>query len=121
MLNLLRHYVPQVTGLDFAGEKAEDAGCAEAPTQALQRLLESQINPAVAAHGGAVRLVSIADGTASIRFEGRCQGCALAEVTLRQGVEVMIKQAIPAISAVVDLTDHEMGRDPYFKTKKGAD
>ena len=56
--------------------------------------------------------------TAYLRLEGGCQGCAMADLTLRQGVEVMIKERVPEIVAVVDVTDHAAGRAPYFKTKK---
>ncbi len=63
--------------------------------------------------------MEVEDGTAYIRFEGRCQGCAMAEVTLRQGVEVMIKEQVPEIVTVVDVTDHASGTNPYYKTKKG--
>ena len=63
--------------------------------------------------------IGVDGATAYIRFEGRCQGCAMAEVTLRQGVEVIIKEQVPEILAIVDVTEHAGGTDPYFKTKKG--
>ncbi|HEX9583161.1 MAG TPA: NifU family protein [Gammaproteobacteria bacterium] len=63
--------------------------------------------------------MEVKDDTVYIRFEGGCQGCAMADVTLRQGVEVMIKEQVPEIVAVVDVTDHAGGTNPYFKTKKG--
>ncbi len=123
ILNLLRHHLPDVVDLRFHSSAASDgpATTAVPSDEAVRQVLESVINPAVAAHDGRVQLVRVEGGTAAIRFEGRCQGCALAEVTLRQGIEVAIKEQVPAITAVIDETDHEGGRDPYFITKKGAD
>ncbi len=89
------------------------------PAERVQHILDEQVNPAVGAHRGSVSLVEVKDDTAFIRFEGGCQGCAMADVTLRQGVEVMIKRQVPEIVAVVDATDHAAGTDPYFITKKG--
>lgn len=122
--NLIRHYLPDVRDVRLIGGRAADRRAERdaengPPTERLQRLLDETINPAVAAHGGAITLVGVESGTAHIRFERRCQGCAMADVTLRQGVEVMVKAAIPEIIAIVDTTDHTQGTDPYFKTKKG--
>ncbi len=121
--NLIRHYLPNVTDVRLIGGRAAEQDAKRdaarlSPTDRLRRLLDESINPAVAAHGGVITLVGVEGGTARIRFERRCQGCAMADVTLRQGVEVMVKAAIPEIIAVVDTTDHTQGTDPYFKTKK---
>ncbi|MDP6343148.1 MAG: NifU family protein [Alphaproteobacteria bacterium] len=115
--NLIRHYAPEVTAVRFATTLSE-AG--PSPTDGAQLVLDELVNPAVASHGGVVRLVELKENVAHVRFEGRCQGCAMADVTLRQGVEPMIREQLPDIVAVVDATDHAGGRDPYFKTKKGA-
>jgi Fe-S cluster biogenesis protein NfuA len=123
IVNLVRHYLPEVAEVRFAtegGGRSSGAGTGESVTARLRRVLDEQIIPAVAAHGGSIALIEVEEGTAFLRFEGRCQGCAMADVTLRQGVEVMIKQAVPEIIAIVDRTDHAAGTDPYFKTKKGA-
>ena len=121
--NLIRHYLPNVTDVRLVGgrsaEYAERDAQYGSPDQRLQHLLDERVNPAIAAHGGAISLMSVEVGTARIRFEGRCIGCAMADVTLRQGVEVMVKTAVPEIIDVVDTTDHTQGTDPYFKTKKG--
>lgn len=122
--NLIRHYLPNVTDVRLVGGRAADRYAERdahdgSPDQRLQHLLDERVNPAIAAHGGAISLVSVEAGTAHIRFEGRCIGCAMADVTLRQGVEVMVKTAVPEIIDVVDTTDHTQGTDPYFKTKKG--
>ena len=73
------------------------------------------MNPAVAAHGGRISLVDVQDDTVYIRLEGGCQGCGMAEATLKQGVEVEIKQAVPSITAVLDVTDHAGGSNPYYR------
>ena len=85
----------------------------------VQQLLDEQVNPAVAAHGGRIVLDAISGGNVQLRFEGGCQGCAMAEVTLRQGVEPMIREIAPQTVAVNDVTDHPAGTAPYFRTRKG--
>ncbi|MCL4423812.1 MAG: NifU family protein [Actinobacteria bacterium] len=83
-------------------------------------ILEEQINPSIAMHGGHAELVAIDEGqgAAFLRLGGGCQGCGLAQVTLSQGIEVAIKEAIPEIISVVDVTDHASGSDPYFQAAK---
>jgi len=81
-------------------------------------VLDDVINPAIAAHGGKAIIDKLAGGTLFLRFEGGCQGCAMVELTLRQGIEPILTKQIPEITAVVDETDHGAGTVPYFKTKK---
>ncbi|MCC6611006.1 MAG: PLP-dependent transferase [Burkholderiales bacterium] len=120
------HYAPEVHDVKLVARRSPSAGearSAAAPGSLLDRVertLEEHVNPAVRSHGGRVALVGVDDGTASIRFEGRCQGCAMAEVTLRQGVEVILREQVAGIVGVVDLTDHTAGTDPYFRTRKGT-
>ena len=83
--------------------------------RAVQEVLDRQINPGVGSHGGMVTLVDVRDGTAYMRFGGGCQGCAAVDVTLKQGVETAVKSSVPAISAIVDVTDHEAGVNPYYQ------
>ncbi|MFI5372884.1 MAG: iron-sulfur cluster assembly accessory protein [Candidatus Eisenbacteria bacterium] len=78
------------------------------------RVIEQDINPAVAMHGGWVALVSVEDGIAYLEMGGGCQGCGMARVTLRQGIEVRLKEAVPAIHDVVDVTDHASGTSPFY-------
>ena len=114
---LIRHYIPEVRDVEIvSGEETENVP-ASLP-DAVRQVLDNQVNAAVRAHGGLVRLVEVTRDTVFIRFEGGCQGCAMAHVTLCQGVEIMIKDQVPGVVAVVDLTDHESGTNPYFKTKK---
>ncbi|HEX7173578.1 MAG TPA: NifU family protein [Candidatus Limnocylindria bacterium] len=83
--------------------------------RAVQDVLDRQINPGVGTHGGMVTLVEVRDGTAYMRFGGGCQGCAAVDVTLKQGVESAVKSSVPAISAIVDVTDHDAGVNPYYQ------
>jgi Fe/S biogenesis protein NfuA len=87
---------------------------------AIQRLLDTRINPAVAAHGGYVTLLDVRDDTAYIALGGGCQGCGMADVTLKQGIEVAIKETVPEIRRVVDTTDHASGTNPYYQPAKGG-
>jgi Fe/S biogenesis protein NfuA len=89
----------------------------EVPQRVLQ-VLEEQINPAIASHGGRADLVAVEDGIAYLRLSGGCQGCGLAAVTLSQGIEVAILDAIPEITEVVDVTDHASGDNPYYESAK---
>lgn len=85
----------------------------------VRRVIEERINPAVAAHGGKIALLGVEDGVAHVQMSGGCQGCGLAAVTLRQGVERMIREAVPEIVAVRDSTDHTSGRRPFFSRRPG--
>lgn len=89
----------------------------DVPQRVIQ-VLDQQINPAIAAHGGHAELVAVEEGVAYLRLSGGCQGCGLASVTLSQGIEVAILDTIPEISSVVDVTNHEAGDNPYFEAAK---
>lgn len=86
--------------------------------QRVLQVLDSQINPSIAAHGGRAELVAVEENTAYLRLSGGCQGCGMASVTLSQGIEVVIKEQIPEITRVVDVTDHASGENPYFESAK---
>jgi Fe/S biogenesis protein NfuA len=83
--------------------------------EAVQKVIDGQINPGVASHGGRVTLISVKDDVAYVRFGGGCQGCSSADVTLKQGVATMIKNAVPAIKDVLDITEHAAGANPYYR------
>lgn len=84
----------------------------------VQQVLSQQVNPAIASHGGGAELVSV-DGTiAYLRLFGGCQGCGLAQVTLKQGIERILLESIPELTQVVDVTDHASGEDPYYQSQK---
>jgi Fe/S biogenesis protein NfuA len=82
--------------------------------QRVQDVLDHEVNPGVAGHGGSVSLVKIAGDVAVIQLHGGCQGCGAADVTLKQGIERMIKAGVPEIRAVQDATDHAAGENPYY-------
>jgi Fe/S biogenesis protein NfuA len=86
--------------------------------QRVQTVLDEQINPAIAMHGGSAELVAVEDGKAYLRLGGGCVGCGMASVTLTQGIEVAITEAIPEIDGVVDVTDHASGANPYYEPAK---
>ena len=81
-------------------------------------VLDRQVNPSIASHGGHAELAGIDGATAYLRLGGGCQGCGMATVTLSQGIEVAITQAVPEIHRVVDVTDHASGTNPYFEQAK---
>ena len=86
--------------------------------QRILQVLERQINPSIASHGGRADLVAVEDETAYLRLSGGCQGCGMASVTLGQGIEVAIKDNVPEITNVVDVTDHAQGANPYYEAAK---
>jgi len=83
-------------------------------SKAVAEIIASEVNPVVASHGGHVDLIGVDDGKAIIAFGGGCQGCGMVDVTLKQGVEVMIKDSVPGIFEVVDATDHTAGTNPFY-------
>jgi len=86
--------------------------------QRLLQILEEQINPAIAAHGGRADLVAVEAETAYLRLSGGCAGCGMAAVTLSQGIEVAIRENVPEIVNIVDVTDHASGTNPYYEAAK---
>ncbi len=86
--------------------------------QVIQKLINEKINPGVAGHGGHVTLVDVRDDMVYLRLGGGCQGCGMVDVTLKQGIEVMIKETVPSIKGVLDVTDHAGGKNPYYQPGK---
>jgi Fe/S biogenesis protein NfuA len=86
--------------------------------QRVQQVIEQQINPSIAMHGGSAELVAVEDSTAYVRLGGGCVGCGMATVTLSQGIEVAITEGVPEIASVVDVTDHASGTNPYYEAAK---
>jgi Fe/S biogenesis protein NfuA len=78
-------------------------------------VLEEQVNPSIASHGGRADLVAVEDLSVYLRLSGGCQGCGMAKATLSQGIEVILREAIPEIANVVDVTDHADGTNPYYQ------
>ena len=86
--------------------------------QMIIAVLEEEINPAIASHGGRADLVAVEEDVAYLRLSGGCQGCGMAAATLSQGIEVAILEAVPEIKKVADVTDHASGSNPYFEAAK---
>jgi Fe/S biogenesis protein NfuA len=78
-------------------------------------LIEDRVNPSVAVHGGRVALVDFDDDIAYIDMQGGCQGCGLATVTLREGIERLILEEVADVKSIVDVTDHEEGENPFYR------
>lgn len=93
------------------GDPIELTGTTE---EKVRQLLDQQVNPAIAAHGGYASVVKVEDDKAYITMGGGCQGCAMSAMTLRQGIESAILGAVPEITEVVDTTDHSVGENPYY-------
>jgi Fe-S cluster biogenesis protein NfuA len=80
----------------------------------VQTLIDDTINPALAMHGGFVELVGVEDGVVSMRMAGGCQGCGAAQMTMAQGIELLIRDEIPEVKRLVDVTDHAAGENPFY-------
>jgi Fe/S biogenesis protein NfuA len=84
----------------------------------VQSLIDNSINPAISMHGGFVELLEVKDKVVYLAMGGGCQGCGMADVTLRHGIEALLRDEIPDIAEVVDATDHESGVNPYYTPAK---
>ena len=106
----------------MTSKPAAPAGTGSAADDALYErvadLFDSQVNPMVARHGGRVELIDVQDAVVMVRMAGGCQGCGMADVTLRQGIEAMLHQHVPEVKGIVDITDHTAGSNPYFAAAK---
>lgn len=100
--------VPDVNGRREKGEPTGEIA------ERVREVLDSQVNPAIAAHGGMISLVDVEETDIYVEMSGGCQGCALSRMTLRQGVERMLRDAVPELTAVHDITDHSSGENPYL-------
>ncbi len=99
-------------------EIPESSRSPEEQKEIVQRLLDDEINPAVAAHGGYFTLIAVEDNNVYVPLGGGCQGCGMADVTLRQGVEQRMKEALPEMHELIDVTDHRAGDNPYYQPGK---
>ncbi len=84
----------------------------------VQQVLDEMINPGVAAHGGFVELLDVQDDNVFIRMGGGCQGCGAADVTLKMGIERLIREQVPQVREILDTTDHGSGQNPYYAPSK---
>ena len=115
----LRAAVPEITAVRLVapGEAGSPPGPADL-AEAARRVLDGEVNPVIAAHRGHVTVAGVAGGWIRIRLEGGCQGCSLAEVTVRQGIEPLLRSRLPAMTGLADVTDHEAGTEPFFSPEK---
>jgi Fe/S biogenesis protein NfuA len=99
---------------DAVKEAMDGTGPAGELADRITHVLDTEINPAIAAHGGVINLVDVQGTEIFIEMAGGCQGCAMSRMTLRQGVERMVSQSVPEVTAIHDVTDHDSGDNPYF-------
>jgi Fe-S cluster biogenesis protein NfuA len=115
----VRAAVPEITAVRIAAPgrrpPAQDAGSL---AEQARRILDAEINPMISVHNGHATAEGADRGLVRIRLEGGCQGCSLAEVTLRQGIEPLLRARLPGLAGVVDVTDHEAGTQPFFSAAK---
>ena len=109
----LRTGMPAIVQVPQAGGsgKRTDAEIREL----VQMLLDREVNPSVAAHGGTIILNDVKDGQLYIEMSGSCQGCASSQFTLRQGFERIVQRVVPEVSEIIDVTDHASGQSPYYQ------
>jgi Fe/S biogenesis protein NfuA len=112
-------WVEGVHGGGFQVENPNEPAGADEPAGELAgrvaQVIDTHINPAVAMHGGRVKLVDVRDTTVFVQLAGGCQGCGMAAVTLKNGIERMLREAFPEITEVIDVTDHTGGANPYYQ------
>jgi len=108
-------YVEDITGSGLKFENPNQTALARHPLAGrVQEILDDRVNPSLASHGGMVSLVDIQGARVVLSFGGGCQGCGMADLTMKEGVSAQLKQQIPEISEVVDATDHAAGENPYY-------
>jgi Fe-S cluster biogenesis protein NfuA len=117
---LIRAAVPGIATVQLVtpGQAGSPPDAGESLAEAARRVLDAEVNPAVAAHRGRVTVAGAERGWIRIRLEGGCQGCSLAEVTVRQGIEPLLRSRLPAMTGLIDVTDHEAGTEPFFSPEK---
>lgn len=84
----------------------------------VQDVLNHQINPMVASHGGFIEVVDVRETVVFVNMTGGCQGCGMASATLKQGVERVLRKELPQITEIYDNTDHASGANPYYAPGK---
>lgn len=115
---LIRRAVPEVVEVRLVGPAGPPAAAIGDVADLVRGVLERDINPVIAAHHGHASVVAVEDGWVRLRLEGGCQGCSLAEVTLRQGIEPLLREKVAGVVGLIDVTDHEAGREPFYSAAK---
>ena len=80
----------------------------------IQKVIDEEVNPGVAGHGGQINLLAVKGNSVTIQMGGGCQGCSAADLTLKQGIHTSFRNAVPQVGAIFDETDHTAGLNPYF-------
>lgn len=106
------------TGGPAVAAKAAPSSDDDALYERVAEVFAHRINPMVAGHGGRVDLIDVQDAVVMLRLAGGCQGCGMADVTLRQGIETTLRQVVPEVQGIVDVTDHASGANPYIAASK---
>jgi Fe-S cluster biogenesis protein NfuA len=119
---VIRAAVPGITAVRLVtsgtAKSASPAGTTAGLAEAARQVLDAEVNPAIAAHRGRVTVTGADQGWIRIRLDGGCQGCSLAEVTIRQGIEPLLRARLPDMTGLIDTTDHETGTEPFFFPEK---
>ena len=102
--------------MDAIAAAARTSGPEEELRQKVQVILDDEINPAVAAHGGYITLLDVQGTRVFVQLGGGCQGCAMSTATLKHGVESTLKSQIPEITEILDTTDHAAGDNPFYQS-----
>jgi Fe-S cluster biogenesis protein NfuA len=118
--SVVRRGLPAITTVRMVGpaSRLAESEAGDDPTALARDVLDREVNPVVAAHRGHVSLVAVEGGWVRVRLEGGCQGCSLAEVTLRQGIEPLLRAKLAGFVGLVDVTDHQAGREPFYSPGK---
>jgi len=120
---VVRAAVPEITAVRLTTPGTKHAGPPPVRSGdlagAARAIIDAEVNPAIAAHRGHVTVTGVTDdGWVRIRLDGGCQGCSLAEVTIRQGIEPLLRSRLPAMTGLIDVTDHEAGTEPFYSPEK---
>ena len=118
--NMLIHLIPEIDKVQDVMDAIPKPGLDSPIAKVVREVLDTRINPSVAGHGGHISLIDVQGKRVILRLEGGCQGCGMASVTLKQGVEAEIMNAAPEVEEVIDVTDHASGSNPYFQPGKGG-
>lgn len=111
-----------ISGLALTSEEVDDQRMliGRNTKEKVQYLIDTHINPGVAEHGGFVRVVNVNEDTVYLKLGGGCHGCGAADFTLKQGIETIIKRAVPEIKQIIDTTNHSAGINPYYRRRDEA-
>lgn len=108
-------FVDDLYGGGFQVKNPNTPAWSSETEQKVQEIIDTQVNPSLAMHGGHLELLEVKEDIAYVHFGGGCQGCGMVTVTLKEGVENMIIENVSEINEVIDTTDHASGTNPYYK------